>query len=122
MLREVGEGESIVRIVGRIMGYSEDCIGDAMLFERMWGFASDESPAIEAIEGNSLSKVQSARAFIQTPVRLTEFGRQLVGANADYVVANGLNRWVGGVQLSGTDIRWRYDASARQVVAARTSH
>ena len=37
MLREVGEGDSIVRIVGRVMGYSEDCIGDEMLFERMVG-------------------------------------------------------------------------------------
>lgn len=116
MLGEIGEGDKIVSIVGRTMGNSRDCIGDAMLFERMWGFASDASPAIELIDGTVLSKLESARAFIQSRVRLTEFGRRLTGTGVDYVAANGLNRWVGGVHLSGRAIAWRYDASTRRVV------
>jgi hypothetical protein len=117
MLREVGEGNSIAQIVGRVMGYSEDCIGDQFLFERMWGFASDQSSAIQMIDGTPLSTVESARAFVQSRVRLTEFGRQLLGAGTDYVAANGLNRWVGGVHLSGRAIPWRYDVKAQRVVS-----
>lgn len=51
-----------------------------------------------------------------SPVRLTDVGRALLGGEADWVRLNGIDRWVGGVRLVGTDAAWRYDQSEGRVV------
>lgn len=120
MLRRVGEGESIVRVIANSMGEGADRIGDGMLFERMWRFLEDESSVIELIGRRELASITSPRDFVMSRVRLTDFGRRLFSADADYVSANGLDRWVGGVDLTGKSTQWRYDAEIRQVVRVRT--
>jgi hypothetical protein len=45
------------------------------------------------------------------PVGLTAFGEDLLAGNADWIAANGIDRWVGGVHLTPGDL-WRWDAAA----------
>lgn len=116
MLRRVGKGESIVRVIANTMGDGADRVGDGMLFERMWWFLADELPVIELTERQDLSSIVSPRDFVMSRVRVTDFGRQLLSAEADYVAVNGLDRWVGGVHLTGKSTQWRYDADIQQVV------
>jgi hypothetical protein len=40
LLRAVGEGNSVVKIVAQTMGTSEECLGDWELFDRIWNFVS----------------------------------------------------------------------------------
>ena len=47
---------------------------------------------------------------------LTEAGRDVVGARADHVQLNGINRWLGGVHLNGDEVLWRWDERARRLV------
>jgi hypothetical protein len=49
------------------------------------------------------------------PVRLTTFGRRVLAGHADHASVNGLDRWVGGVRLTGTRPEWRWDGAAREV-------
>ena len=42
---------------------------------------------------------------------LTRFGRDVMAGEADYVHANGLDRWVGGVYLSGFGPSWRWNGT-----------
>jgi hypothetical protein len=42
-------------------------------------------------------------------VRLTEVGREVLAGLADNLQLNGIDRWIGGVHLAGTEPGWRYD-------------
>jgi hypothetical protein len=44
-------------------------------------------------------------------VALTRVGRDVMAGEADYVHANGLDRWVGGVYLSGFGPSWRWNGT-----------
>jgi hypothetical protein len=48
---------------------------------------------------------------------LTDAGRRVLAADADYVAINGIDRWMGGVHL--TDGKYRWDAALQSVVAGR---
>jgi hypothetical protein len=47
---------------------------------------------------------------------LTEAGREVLGARADHVRLNGIDRWLGGVHLRGEEVLWRWDERARRLV------
>src|SRR5205823_2949492 len=42
-------------------------------------------------------------------VRLTPTGEDVLAARADFARLNGLDRWLGGVHLTGAEPAWRYD-------------
>ncbi|AQZ62080.1 unnamed protein product [[Actinomadura] parvosata subsp. kistnae] len=44
-----------------------------------------------------------------TEVRLTRAGARVLEGEADHVTLNGVDRWIGGVHLTGRDVRWRWD-------------
>ena len=50
-----------------------------------------------------------------TRLRLTPAGRRVLRGQADHVALNGIDRWVGGVHLSGA-ARWRWDEGTESVV------
>lgn len=56
-----------------------------------------------------------AQAFWQQTARLTAFGRDVVLGRADYVQANGIDRWIGGVHCT-TASHWRWDAHRGRLV------
>jgi hypothetical protein len=43
---------------------------------------------------------------------LTDTGAEVLAGRADHVRLNGINRWLGGVHLIGSDSLWRWDDSA----------
>lgn len=56
-----------------------------------------------------------------TWLRLTDAGARVLAGQADYVRINGIDRWIGGVHLSGRDVAWRFDEGTEQVRAAGQS-
>ncbi|MGR6918574.1 hypothetical protein ACU635_30365 [[Actinomadura] parvosata] len=48
-------------------------------------------------------------AGFATEVRLTRAGARVLEGAADHVTLNGVDRWIGGVHLTGRDVRWRWD-------------
>jgi hypothetical protein len=50
--------------------------------------------------------------------RITDAGREVLSGAADAVRMNGIDRWIGGVHLSGRDARWRWDAEEERIVEA----
>ena len=52
-----------------------------------------------------------------TPVRLAEAGASVLAGEADLVRLNGIDRWIGGVHLSGDDARWRWDEGRESITA-----
>lgn len=49
-------------------------------------------------------------------VRLTEAGREVLAGRADHARLNGIDRWIGGVHLTGRSPAWRYDERLETLV------
>jgi hypothetical protein len=75
----------------------EECPwGDASVSWRIDVLASGPNPALD----------QTANRY-----SINEHGRQLLGGRTDWIRSNGgVEAWLGGVHLSGTDARWRWNA------------
>ena len=50
-------------------------------------------------------------------VTITDAGRRVLDGALDWVDMGGIDRWIGGVQLAGTRVPWRWDAMAHRLVA-----
>lgn len=48
---------------------------------------------------------------------LTRFGERLLAGAEDWVAANGVDHWIGGVHLEGRTVPWRYDERLESLVA-----
>ena len=83
----------------------EDClIWDETTFgHRLRALASARIPAIRLTKGGA--------------VKVTDAGKSLADGEADWTALNGIDRWLGGVHLTGADSRWRWDSSSRTLVA-----
>lgn len=57
-----------------------------------------------------------APEFWESNVMLTPLGRAVLEGAADQVELNGIDRWLGGVHLSGTEARYRWDEGAQRLV------
>ena len=53
---------------------------------------------------------------MQRRARVTAAGREVLWGRADAVWINGIDRWIGGVHLSGREIPWRWDADEECIV------
>jgi hypothetical protein len=51
---------------------------------------------------------------------LTHTGHEVLAGRADHAELNGIDRWIGGVHLTGHRPRWRWDPVAGEVVGPRT--
>src|SRR5262249_29091497 len=49
-------------------------------------------------------------------VRLTAAGREVLAGNEDHVRLNGIDRWIGGVHLTGRTPPWRYDERLESLI------
>jgi hypothetical protein len=58
---------------------------------------------------------ENSTHFWQSKVKLTELGRAILDGKADQVKANGIDRWLGGVHLSGAEARYRWNEAARRL-------
>ena len=56
--------------------------------------------------------------FASQNYSVTEVGRDVLAARADHAELNGIDRWIGGVHLTGHRPAWRWDPVAGEVLAA----
>jgi hypothetical protein len=69
-------------------------------------------PLIEPSE-SSIQDIDSWWKFRQLPIRLTPTAQSILRGRADYIAMNGVDRWIGGVQLKGKSVPWRWDAAGQ---------
>ena len=60
--------------------------------------------------------------WMRRRARITDVGREALWGRVDAVWINGIDRWIGGVHLSGRDARWRWDPDAQRIVESWESH
>jgi hypothetical protein len=110
LLAAVAEGadtaaDAFVRAAGR---EARPFLGDTWAFAAMERLARAQVPLLEA-EG-AIDR--------HTHVALTATGRRVLDGAADHVELNGVDRWIGGVHLSGRDVAWRWDEGVEAIVAS----
>ncbi|HUL09470.1 MAG TPA: DUF1835 domain-containing protein [Candidatus Acidoferrum sp.] len=85
-------------------------LGDIVFLDYAEGLAEAREPALRFIKS---SPAEDSSPWQQLAL-LTRFGEQLLNGDADFITANGINRWIGGVHL--TRDRWRYDPATKTVL------
>jgi hypothetical protein len=90
-------------------------MGDATL----WGYVRDLTGGMEPLlrtEDGSPFRLPGegvdAGAFRAQRLALTDAGRSVLRGEADAVALRGIDRWLGGVHLSGHAVPWRWDRAA----------
>ena len=77
-------------------------LGDTWCFGMMQRMATAPLPLLTAQPaGQPVTR--------HTRLHLTSTGRQVLAGDADHVELNGIDRWIGGVHLTGPAARWRWD-------------
>ncbi len=51
----------------------------------------------------------------QWDISLTETGKKVLEGEVDFVHLNGIDRWLGGVHLSGEEARWRWNSTSSRM-------
>jgi hypothetical protein len=92
------KGEAFVRAAAR---EARPFLGDTFAFDRLDRMASAPTPL--------LSKT----------LELTDAGREVLAGVQDHVALNGIDRWIGGVHLTGADVPWRWDEGTESITARR---
>jgi hypothetical protein len=85
-------------------------LGDIIFLDYADGLAEAPEPALHFIESESAEESSPWQQL----VLLTRFGEQLLTGEADFVNANGINRWIGGVHL--TRDHWRYSPTTKALL------
>jgi len=47
---------------------------------------------------------------------ITEFGKAVLAGEEDFVRRNGIDHWLGGVHLVGSEAAWRWDEQAQELL------
>jgi hypothetical protein len=86
-------------------------LGDIAFLDYASALAAAPQPALrfESVD----PKPGGREARWQRRVSLTPFGERLLAGEADFISANGIDRWIGGVHLTSGD--WRYDGQTRRL-------
>jgi hypothetical protein len=92
-------GDVFVRASGR---EARPYLGDTWCFATMDRLARAPYPLLDVRPAGS--RVEGA-----SRLRLTATGARVLVGEEDHVTLNGVDRWIGGVHLTGRDVRWRWD-------------
>ncbi|UBU08627.1 hypothetical protein [Nonomuraea gerenzanensis] len=77
-------------------------LGDCWCYAAIDRLAGAPHPLLRTVPGNVPTGPAST-------VSLTAAGARVLAGEADHVTLNGVDRWIGGVHLTGQDVRWRWD-------------
>jgi hypothetical protein len=86
-------------------------LGDTWCFEMIARLARAPAPLLA-------NEPAAARIDRHARLRLTAAGRRVLAGSDDHVALNGVDRWIGGVHLSGRTVPWRWDEGTESVRAA----
>lgn len=94
-------------------------IGDTMLWGLLEELASAETPLVTFDGPGPLPRFDDPPTSLeQWRLSLTPAGRAVLAGREDRIRLNGIDRWVGGVHLSGRGPAWRWHPREQRLVVA----
>jgi len=86
-------------------------LGDSSFLHALRGLAANPMPLLR-LEAGPGGSIRHQR------VSLTANGRDVLDGRADWVHLHGIDRWLGGVHLHGSESPWRWDADRERLIPA----
>jgi len=89
--------------------------GDAQLYLELKRLADAETPLLKMRSGVDGAALDSAQMLL-TSFEITKPGKAVLAGEQDFVVTNGIDQWLGGVHLEGSEAEWRWDELAQELL------
>ena len=110
-------------------GSRPTCIGEHLGIGRSGGLGQLSSEQLARLAETAAATLTSAGlehaarawAALRAPDPSGLAGCRVLEGRADHVALNGVDRWIGGVHLTGTSIPWRWDDGTETITARRSS-
>lgn len=92
--------------------------GDTMLLKQLLDLASAAQPLLR-VEGAKNTEKARLQEWSMKDVSfyLTDIGREVLSGKADHIKLNGINEWLGGVHMEGSEAAWRWDENEGKLKA-----
>ncbi|HTW30359.1 MAG TPA: hypothetical protein VMD76_01695, partial [Candidatus Sulfotelmatobacter sp.] len=94
----------------------KETVGDMLLFDMLREFVEAPYPLLH-LSSPFVGKIKSWR-FNGSALKLSDIGERVLAGKADAIELNGIDRWIGGVHLQGTQVRWRWSPRLRTIAGA----
>lgn len=94
-----------------------ELVGDTLLFDILRGFITVPHPLL-SVAGPFKGTPRNYQ-FNGSLIQITDTGRMVLAGKADNITLNGIDRWIGGVHLSGHHVRWRWDERGTAIMSQR---
>ncbi len=98
-------------------------LGDWSFWQYVYDLSQGPTPLVIRKDGGAFvlpsfsSSTARQSAFLEQELLLTELGSAVLAGQGDWMQLHGIDRWLGGVHLSGHEPAWRWDETQAQVVA-----
>jgi hypothetical protein len=97
-------------------------LGDAWMWIRLHELGQGDQRLVQTTAGEPLDPPPprpGGERFTEQELELTDAGRAVLAGAADRAALLPLDRWVGGIHLTGPEPEWRWDPRAGRAVSAR---
>jgi hypothetical protein len=84
-------------------------LGDAQLWLALRSLSDAQQPLLTVENGNGASDQLTPELTHRARFELTDSGRAVLSGEADFIVLNGIDRWLGGVHLQRQQGLWRWN-------------
>jgi hypothetical protein len=96
-------------------------MGDTSMWTRLAALGSGADRLVETTDGAPLGPPPprpGSEGFARQPIALTGAGRAVLDGEADRAALLPLDRWVGGIHVTGPEPAWRWDRATGRAVSA----
>ncbi len=91
--------------------------GDAQFYLELKRLAGAPTPALTLTVAGNRVATDPAQMLLSS-FELTDYGKAVLAGEEDFVRSNGIDHWLGGVHLVGSEAPWRWDDQAQELLVS----
>jgi hypothetical protein len=91
--------------------------GDAQFYLELKRLADAAMPALTLTVAGQQAAADPAQMLLAS-FEITEYGKAVLVDEEDFVRSNGIDHWLGGVHLVGSEAPWRWDEEAQELLVS----
>ena len=109
-LKLVADGQADFKALFPAFGKREPLygFGDAQVVLELKRLGNGPHPLLNMSNDGNVSPMDSDR-LLRASFQITDHGKAVLNGDEDFVRLNGIDMWLGGVQLQGNEAAWRWD-------------
>jgi hypothetical protein len=96
-------------------------LGDTWMWTRLYDLGHGDDRLVEGADSGPLGPpppLSDHNGFVAREIALTDTGRAVLAGDADRAALLPLDRWVGGIHVTGPEPAWRWDRATARAVSA----